>query len=308
MGINKTSKSFVKFVNSIICQLKTNGQHRTMLHYIAARNSFMRFREQQDVPLAEMDADMMKAYEAYLMNVAGVCRNTSSFYMRILRAVYNKAVEKGYITQLHPFVHVYTGIAKTKKRAIPAESVRKIREMPKSALSNQQELAKDTFLMCFYLRGISFIDLAHLRKTDIRNGVIHYTRSKTKQRLSLRWTTEMQAIVDKYHDQTASFPYLLPFLTTDSGKQQDERRLYHNAEVRVAYHLNKIGLQLGLESKLTLYVARHSWATAARDNNMPVPFISEALGHTSTTTTQIYLNTISSSELDDACDKLLTTI
>ncbi len=309
MGIKKTSKSFVKFINRIICQLKTNGQHRTMLHYIAARNSFMRFREQQDISLGEMDADMMKAYQEYLMNVAGVCRNTSSFYMRILRAVYNKAVENGYITQQHPFAQVYTGIAKTKKRAIPTESVRQIKEMPQSALSEQQELARDTFLMCFYLRGISFIDLAHLRKTDIKNGILHYTRSKTKQRLSLRWTAEMQAIVDKYQSRTALSSYLFPFLVTDnSSRQQDERRLYHNAEGRIAYHLKKLGIQLGLEGKLTLYVARHSWATAARDHSMPLSFISEALGHTSTTTTEIYLSTIRSSDLGDACDKLLAEI
>ncbi len=309
MGIKKTSKSFVKFINRIICQLKTNGQHRTMLHYIAARNSFMRFREQRDIPLGEMDADMMKAYQEYLMNVAGVCRNTSSFYMRILRAVYNKAVENGYITQQHPFAQVYTGIAKTKKRAILTESIRKIKEMPQSALSEQQELARDTFLMCFYLRGISFIDLAHLRKTDIKNGILHYTRSKTKQRLSLRWTAEMQAIVDKYQSRTALSSYLFPFLVTDnSSRQQDERRLYHNAEGRIAYHLKKLGIQLGLEGQLTLYVARHSWATAARDHSMPLSFISEALGHTSTTTTEIYLSTIRSSDLDDACDKLLAEI
>ncbi len=252
---------------------------------------------------------MMKAYQKYLMDEAGVCRNTSSFYMRILRAVYNKAVEKGYTTQPHPFAKVYTGIAKTKKRAIPTESIRQMKEMPQSALSEQQELAKDTFLMCFYLRGISFIDLAHLRKTDIKNGILHYTRSKTKQRLSLRWTTEMQAIVDKYQSKTANSPYLFPFLVTDnSSRRQDERRLYHNAEGRIAYHLKRLGIQLGLDGQITLYVARHSWATAARDTGMPISFISEALGHTSTTTTEIYLSTIRSSELDDACDKLLATI
>ncbi len=309
MGTNQTSKSLVEFINRIISQLKANGQYRTMLHYIAARNSFMRFSKQQDIPLGNMDADMMKAYQKYLMNEAGVCRNTSSFYMRILRAAYNKAVEKGYTTQLHPFAKIYTGIAKTKKRAIPTESIRQMKEMPQSALSEQQELAKDTFLMCFYLRGISFIDLAHLRKTDIKNGILHYTRSKTKQRLSLRWTTEMQAIVDKYQSKTANSPYLFPFLVTDnSSRRQDERRLYHNAEGRIAYHLKKLGIQLGLEGQLTLYVARHSWATAARDTGMPISFISEALGHTSTTTTEIYLSTIRSSELDDACDKLLATI
>lgn len=304
----KTTVSMVTFMKYLIVLLSQNGQHNTMLHYQATLNSLMRFIGNKELFLSDIDAEMVQSYEAYLKNVAQVCLNTSSFYMRIFRAVYNKAVEKGYIIQQHPFAHIYTGIAKTKKRAIPAESVSCIKNMDLSKLSKQQELARDTFLLCFYLRGISFIDLAHLRKSDIKNGILHYTRSKTKQRLSLRWTAKMQAIVDKYSDQTASSPYLLPFLVASDDKKQDERQLYRNAGARISYHLQKLGAKMGLEGKLTLYVARHSWASTAREQDMPISIISEALGHTSTNTTQIYLSTIHSSEVDDACDKLLAAI
>ncbi len=304
----KKSESLVNFMKYLIILLGQNGQHNTMQHYQATLNSLMRFLGNKDLSLCKIDAEMVQSYEAYLKNIAHVCLNTSSFYMRIFRAVYNKAVEKGYITQQHPFAHVYTGIAKTKKRAIPTESVSSIKNIDTSKLTKQQELARDTFLMCFYLRGISFIDLAHLRKTDIKDGILYYTRSKTKQRLSLRWTSGMQAVVDKYGEQTASSPYLLPFLVSSDDKKQDKRQLYRNAGARISYHLKKLGAKLGLEGKLTLYVARHSWATTARDKDIPISIISDALGHTSTTTTQIYLSTISCSEVDDACDKLLAAI
>ena len=303
----KTSESLTKFMTSIISQLKANGQHRTMLHYQAAFNSFMRFRHQLDTTFAEMDADMIKSYEAFLKNVAGVCRNTSSFYMRILRAVYNRAVEKGLAPQQHHFKEVYMGIDKTSKRSIPAASVSHIKRLD-AKLTPQQELARDAFLISFYLRGISFIDLAHLRKSDIRNGYLHYTRSKTGQRLSIRWEKDMQDIVDKYKEQTASSPYLFPFLVSNKGKERSEYQLYHNAESRIAYHLKKLGAKIGLQGKLTLYVARHSWATAARDNDIPVSVISEALGHTSETTTQIYLRSIRTDEVDDANAKLLAAL
>ena len=318
----KTSESLFTFMNLLIALLLKNGQYRTMLHYKATLNSYMRFRDNKDITFKEIDAEEMQSYEAYLKNVAKVCSNTSSFYLRILRAVYNKAVEKGYTSQQNPFKNVYTGIAKTNKRAIPTESVSSIKHLDASEdankLTQKEEFAKDTFLMCFYLRGISFIDLAHLRKSDLKDGFVSYIRSKTGQRISIRWEKDMQNIVDKYQAQTASSPYIFPFLTdceTDNSKdgiiqdkRQDELRLYHNAESRITYHLKKLGAKMGIRGKLTLYVARHSWATTARDKNFSISIISQALGHNSETTTQIYLRSIQSSEVDDANAIILASL
>ena len=126
----------------------------------------------------------------------------------------------------------------------------------------------------------------------------------------------MQEMLEKYQAQTASSPYLFPFLV-DAGnkshdktidKKQEEVRLYHNAESRISYHLRKFGAKIGIKGKLTLYVARHSWATAARDNDISISVISEALGHHSETTTQIYLNSIKSSEVDEANAKILAAL
>ena len=252
-----------------------------------------------------------------MRNVTKVCSNTSSFYLRILRATYNKAVEKGLAAQQRPFRNVYTGIAKTCKRAVPTGVISQLRHLESTVrLTPRQEMARDAFLMSFYLRGMSFIDLAHLRKSDLRDGYLHYVRSKTGQRLSIRWERQMQEIVDKYQSQTQSSPYLLPFLTggrcEDRNKamdnEQEESRLYHNAEARMAYHLKGLGAKIGINGKLTLYVARHSWATAARDHHVSLSVISEALGHNSETTTQIYLRSIQTSEIDDANAKVLAAI
>jgi len=145
---------------------------------------------------------------------------------------------------------------------------------------------------------------------------IHYTRSKTGQRLTIRWEKDMKNLLEKYQAQTASSPYLFPFLVDDGNKSQDktidkkkeEVRLYHNAEARISYHLRKVGAKIGIKGKLTLYVARHSWATTARDNDISISVISEALGHHSETTTQIYLNSVKSSEVDDANAKILAAL
>ena len=313
----KTSESLFQFMNLLIVLLLKNGQYRTSLHYKATLNSFKRYRDNKDIALREIDAEVMCSYEAYLHHTAEVCKNTSSFYLRILRATYNKAVAKGLTPQQHPFTGVYTGIAPTRKRAIPTENVSQIKSLQSvKDLTPKEEMARDTFLMSFYLRGISFIDLAHLRKSDLKDGYLHYTRRKTGQCLTIRWEDEMQELLEKYQAQTASSPYLFPFLVVGGNKRhnktidkmQEEVRLYHNAEVRISYHLRKLGAKIGIKGKLTLYVARHSWATTARDNDISMSVISEALGHHSETTTQIYLNSIKSSEVDDANAKILAAL
>ena len=303
---SRSKSSFTTFMSGLVARLHQNGQYKTWQHYRAAYRSLMRFRQDRDFPLSRMDGAMMEAYEAHLKQ-RGVCRNTSSFYMRILRAVYNRAVEQGLVVQQHPFRHVYTGIDKTRKRAIPLDAVRRISRLTLSG-SPSAELARDAFMLSFYLRGISFVDLAHLKKTDLRDGYLHYTRSKTRRQVTVRWEPPMQALLDKYKPLTARSPYLFPFLLPDGDGQKPLDLLYHNAECRMAYHLKNIQRQAGIQSNLTLYVARHSWASAARDRQQPVSVISEALGHDSEVTTQIYLRSIQTSEVDKLNADLLSDL
>lgn len=113
MARNKnTSMTLFQFMNLLITLLEKNGQYRTMLHYKATLNSYKRFRDNKDIALKDIDAEEMRSYEAYLQNIVKVCNNTSSFYLRILRATYNKAMAKGLVPQQNPFKNVYTGIAK----------------------------------------------------------------------------------------------------------------------------------------------------------------------------------------------------
>ena len=119
----ETVRDIRKFHGQYYRTVEKNGQYRTMLHYRATQNSIMQYRDGKDLTLSEIDADLVKSYEAYLKNVVGVCRNTSSFYLRIFRAVYNKAVGKGYAVEQKPLKHVYTGIDTTRKRAVSADMI-----------------------------------------------------------------------------------------------------------------------------------------------------------------------------------------
>ena len=244
-------------MEQVIAQLKALGKERTPETYAATLRSFRRFRQGRDLMFHEMDSDMMQAYESYLRS-NGVRPNTTSFYMRILRAVYNRAVEKDLTVQRHPFRHVYTGVDKTVKRAVPLQTVRRIREMDLSD-SSTLAFARDVFLFSFYTRGMSFIDIAYLEKRNLRNGILTYRRKKTNQTLSIRWEPSMQAILNCYAAPATS-PFLFNII---SDLNKPLRHQYQLKQCNVNRSLKLLGISIGLQQPLTMYCARHSWASIA---------------------------------------------
>lgn len=292
--------SLFSFIHGVIAQLKQLGKVRTSETYTATLKSFTDFRDGQDVPLDGINSDMMLLYEAYLKD-RGVCMNTVSFYMRILRAVYNRAVEKGLTSQNNPFCHVYTGVDKTVKRAIPIKTIKILKDLDLSAKPSL-EFARDMFLFSFYTRGMSFVDMAYLKKTDLQNGVLTYRRRKTGQQLTIKWEKCMEEIVTK--DLTPDSVYLLPIIK----KPEDERRQNDNALHLVNYRLKELSTMLKLQRPLTMYVARHSWGSAAKAKNIPLSVISEGMGHNNEATTQIYLSSLETSVVDKANKKILESL
>ena len=289
--------SLLNFMQGVIAQLKQLGKVRTSETYKATLKSFMSFRDEQDVPLDGITSEMMLMYEAYL-KTREVRMNTISFYMRNLRAVYNRAVEKGLTTQNNPFRHVYTGVDKTVKRAIPIKAIKALKELDLS-MNPTLDFARDMFLFSFYTRGMSFIDMAYLKKADIKNGILTYRRRKTGQELSIKWEKCMAEIVAKYPENKTDF--LLPIIK-ESG---NERKQYDNALHLVNYRLKELSTMLKLQRPLTMYVARHSWASAAKAKNVPLSVISEGMGHDSEATTQIYLASLEKSVVDKANKMIL---
>lgn len=294
--------SFFNFMEGIIVQLKRLNRERTAETYTSTLSSFLRFQNEKDVLLDDMTSDLMQEYEAYL-KTRGIAMNTISFYMRILRAVYNRAVEKGMAEQCHPFKHVYTGIDKTIKRALTLKDIRKIKEL-NLTLQPALDFARDMFLFSFYTRGMSFIDMAYLKKSDLKNGILTYRRRKTGQRLTIKWERCMQEIVDKY-DLLVRLDslYLLPIITVVDT--QKARQYYKNKLYAVNSNLKRVAALIGLQIPLTTYVARHSWASIARNKNIPLSVISEGMGHDSELTTQIYLASLECSVIDKANSLIL---
>jgi integrase len=261
--------------------------------YATALRSFILYLHTTERMPGEFDSTALQGYENHLHN-RGLCPNTCSFYLRNLRAMYREAVKRKVCKETHPFEQVYTGIDTTTKRAVSETVIKKILAIDLSK-KHAQSFARDMFLFSFYTRGMSFVDMAYLRKSDLRQDLLTYRRKKTKRLLSIRWEPPMQEIVSRYNDDTS--PYMLPIIKDPHG---DTRKQYKTMEHAVNRSLKKLGKTLKLDIPLTTYVARHSWASIACSKDVSVETISKALGHESERTTRIYLADLGHNAIDHA--------
>lgn len=298
-----TSQSVFMFFRQQIAKKEQMQCVGTKNNYTNAVNRFIEFRNQKDLTFSQMTADMMEMYQAWLWN-RGVGQNTVSFYLRTLRTLHHKAVEAGQATSNDIFAHVQTANVRTAKRAISVKDIRKIEKLDLPRGSSLDK-ARDMFLFSFYLRGMAFVDMAFLKKSDLKCGLVSYNRRKTHQNLNIEWIKPMQAIIDKYAEQTKDSPYMLPILT---GKETSPYTQYRKVEYNTNYNLKKIGKMIGLKIPLTTYVARHTWASIALHMNIPIATISEGMGHNSYKTTQIYLESIDVATINEANRRIIRKI
>ena len=295
----RTDASLQNFMQQCIAKLIRMGRTGTANGYKSTLNSFMRFRKGQDIMLNAIDSDVMQLYEAHL-RLTNVARNSSSFYMRNLRTVYNMAIEQQLTPQRTPFAHVYTGIDKTVKRAL---SISQIRQLKNADLTDNpaQALARDMFMFSFYTRGMALADMANLTTANLRNGYLVYRRQKPRQELYVKWEPCMQEIVDRYPRQS---PFLLPLIKSE----EDKRDQYKLTQQRVNHNLKKLSERLGLPHPLTMSMARHSWASIANSKDIALSVIGEGLGYNSENATRIYLAQIDTSQVDRANKMILNEL
>ncbi len=284
-----------------ISRMMEQRRVRTAAAYRQTLNSFRRFRTGSDLLIDELTPELIENYQSSL-RARGNSLNTISFYMRILRAAYNRAVECAAVENRHPFRRVFTGLTKTRKRAVAISIIKRIKNLDLSD-DAEADFARDMFMLSFYLRGMSFVDMAFLRKNNLRDGRLVYRRHKTGQTLEIEWRKEMQAILNKYPQNPT--PYLLPIITKDG---LNEYAAYRKVGYRINCQLKIIAEMVGVPGGLTLYVARHSWASAAKSKHVPIGVICEAMGHDSETTTQIYLASLETSVVDKANSLILSSL
>jgi len=288
----ETLKDFiVAHADSLGGLFKFSAEHtcRSMLH------SLEKFTDMELPDFKGLTAGFFLSFEHYLL-ASGCSPNTSACYFRSLRAVCREAErEKRLKDTGRLFNGVFMGYEETRKRALSIEQLRAVADAD-LADTPILGMARDLFILSYYLRGIPFIDLAYLRKTDVRDNVLCYHRSKTGRILTVTLEPWMREIIGRYGCDDPASPYLLRIIRKP-GSIPEERRQYESALRLYNKHLYRLSTRLGLGVRLTSYVARHTWATLAYNEDIPVSKISAGLSHASEEITHTYLRSFSTEQL-----------
>ena len=237
----------------------------TLLNWRVAARNFM--RAVGHIEISEISKKDVKEWVGFLRRQP-ITANTANAYMRQLRSVYNKAVEEYGLDRPNPFRYAMISAEETVKRALGELQMQQLRTME---LTRRQRHARDVFMLCVMLRGISPCDLWALRPKDIRGSSLAYRRAKTGRLIQMRLEPEAMELLTR--------------LGFADGRERSFRNECHS----VNDQLRKIGRKMGLPFGLSLYCARHTWATAAQRAGVPLAMISQSMGHADQKTTQIYL-------------------
>ena len=294
------------FIKQVANRLQVEGNFGTAHVYRSSLNAIIAYRGKSDFVFSEVTSEWLKGFEVHLRN-RGCSWNTVSTYMRTFRAVYNRAVnlrKAPYVPYLFRFV--YTGTRADHKRALADDDMKKIfvNLSRKPGVSLPVRQAQELFILMFLLRGMPFVDLAYLRKSDLRDDVITYRRRKTGHPLSVTLTPEAMILIKKYMNRDSSSPYLFSFLKSREGTKEAYRE-YQLALRSFNQRLMLLGELLGLGDKLSSYTARHTWATTAYYCEIHPGIISEAMGHSSITVTETYLKPFQDKKIDEANKQVL---
>lgn len=309
--LNAKDNTLSAYVRKLAFDLTDRGQERTARAYKTAANGLIRFNKGRDLRLEQINATLARNYERWMKD-RGKSLNTISFYMRNLRAIYNRAIKEQRIQARfeNPFSNVYTGVCVTRKRALTKDELMLLDGLDTTLSGGMPDPAAEPldeglqtslayFLFCFHARGMSFVDMAYLKKDNVRNGVITYFRKKTGQLLQIKVTPSLRSLMDFFAAQTSASEFLFPVIADprkNSRLQYETGLRTHNAR------LKRLARMAGINKPVSSHVSRHSWATLAHNVQIPLAVISEGLGHSNEKTTYTYLASLERSVVDSASE------
>lgn len=293
------------YIPEVIGMLKREGKLPAMHVYACTLRSYEKFCAEERHPKNTTTSlsmqeiftpERLKEYEDWLAGQQS-SPNTISTYMRTLQAVYNRWMSPG-IEGYNPvlFKDVYTKVESRTKRALTAEQMEQLRNTDFSVLTLRQQQVLTYFLLMFMLRGMPFIDLAHLRKSDLRNRRITYRRHKTGKLMVVDVPPDAMRLLQKYRDKTDS-EYLFPLLHGGLFMEEHHHR-YQETLRHFNRELARLMKQLLPGVSVSSYTARHTWATLAYHSGVPVGLISQSLGHSSIRVTMTYLKPFDAEVID----------
>ncbi len=295
MKKNETNRApIVRFILDMSEERLATGRTSSHHTYKALVAALSRFGCPGSMTMDDITPDYIKRF-IWFMKSEELSPNTIALYIRLFKSAYNTADEQELIhTARNPFRNIRIKTEKTDKRAIDKKSMTRLLNLDLSH-SYSLSLCRDLFLFSFFARGMPFVDTVFLRTSDLKGDTITYRRRKTGRKMTVKISARLRAIIER---RSPSKGYIFPILDPDS-----DTPLYTQYKTALRSHnlnLGRLSQMAGIDRRFTSYVARHSWATIAKNSGIPVSVISEGLGHSDEKTTNIYLDSFKDDTVDRA--------
>lgn len=280
-----------EMISAKIKELENEEKFGTSAFYKGTLSLLKRYMK-HDVPINEVTVEWLNGLEKFILKTAN--QTTVAMNMRNIRATMNIAKQVGVIRESdYPFGRGKYQIKEGsgKKKALNKKQLKAIAEYRDGSMTT--EFYRDLWLFIYFCNGLNVADLISLKFSDIQNGEISFIRKKTKdrtrdvKRIYAAITPEMYSIINKWGNDPKKSVYIFPFLKPGDSAWEHEKKK-KNLTKLINKRMKMIGEKLNLR-KITTYVARHTYATVLRNEGVPISIISPMLGHSSVTTTEIYL-------------------
>ncbi|SMP30309.1 tyrosine-type recombinase/integrase [Chryseobacterium profundimaris] len=312
--------SFFSFAEKLITEMKKEERFGNAKAYQTVLNSIKEFTGNRDLYFEELNYDFLMKYqtgflsrekkngkkEYHINSKNKITKKNSlnglSVYMRTIWAIFNQAIKSGIVDKkLYPFDKYTIKNEPTRKRALEMDDIRKILLIN---LSEDDKLfhTRNYFMASYLMCGMSFIDMAFLTVEDLKNGRVSYRRKKTSKLYDFIISEQLKQILEYYLKGKSKADFVFPII-----KQNKLEKQYKDiADARKKYNvrLKLLAEKCGIASHLTAYVSRHSFATQAVLQNLPLQAVSQMLGHSSLATTQIYLKSLPNNVMDEYMKKM----
>jgi integrase len=298
-----------------IQELKKSDQLGTASNYSSSLNSLIAFKP--ELTFAEITVDFLKDYERW-MTKRGKSPTTVGIYLRPLRAIINQAIGDGIIGA--GFVSPFGSKGKKKykipegrniKKALDRESVNKILAYtPSSGI--WEEKAHDLWVFIYLANGINMKDVAYLKTDNIDGEFIRFRRAKTRKTsastlpISIYIQDRMRQIIQRQGnlDGSKSGGFIFPIIDEADSPEKQRAKIQQMTKM-VNKYMKRIAGSLGIEKHCTTYTARHTFSTILKRSGVSIQSISEALGHTSISTTKAYLDSFDDESKKEIAKALL---
>jgi integrase/recombinase XerD len=289
---NKTDITYL--YNETIKEMKNEERLSTAIGYQTALNSLLRYKN--PIFFESVDATFIKGYITSMTN-QGTSKTTAHIYLRTLKAMFNRAIKAGFISQKnYPFQHFTAGTSTKSKDVLYPEQIKRLFEY--QPIGVRETRAKEYFFFSYLCNGMNFKDVVYLKYSNIKGDMLSFVREKTKhttkneKEIKVYLHPEAKAIIERLGNKPITpSTYIFPIINGRTTYPAMETARKRNRRV-MNKMLTAIGKKLGFDVHVCLGIARHSFATALKIKGTPIAFISEAMGHTSSTTTEHYLKSL----------------